>query len=174
MHKNLAKITDQYDKELVLYPSKLKNILMLAGCIIFVVLGISLIKQDDPLKICGWLAIVFFGLGAIVFLVQLCFPSSSYLKLTRDHMETRSLFRSYIHKWEDIAQFYAGRIVLRKMLLIKFASSYKKAKTAHELIRGITGGADGALPSFYGLPAEKLAEILNKWRNNAISRSRIN
>jgi len=147
---------------LLLRPSRAKNLLLLAVSAAFTAGGATMIRDSRSM---GWFVLVFFGLCSIIFMILLL-PNSSYLRLTRDGLETRSLFRSSKLQWADVASFRAGRIGLNAMVLVEYAPSYRRARTGRAVATALAG-AEGALPDTYGRSAKALAGLLNEWRARA-------
>jgi hypothetical protein len=56
------------DADTVLGPSKRRTIFFLFVCMMFVAIGVKALGENSAI---GWLCTVFFGLGAVVFAVQL-------------------------------------------------------------------------------------------------------
>jgi len=150
---------------LLLRPSRAKNLLLLAVSAAFTAGGATMIRDSRSM---GWFVLVFFGLCSIIFMILLL-PNSSYLRLTRDGLETRSLFRSSKLQWADVASFRAGRIGLNAMVLVEYAPSYRRARTGRAVATALAG-AEGALPDTYGRSAKALAGLLNEWRARATQR----
>ena len=150
---------------LLLRPSRIKNFLLLAVSVALTAGGATMIRDSRSM---GWFVLVFFGLCTVIFMTLLL-PNSSYLRLTRDGLETRSLFRSSKLRWADVASFRAGRIGLNAMVLIEYAPSYRRARSGRAVATALTG-AEGALPDTYGRSAKALAGLLNEWRVRASQR----
>ncbi|MCK9186464.1 TrbC/VirB2 family protein [Candidatus Gracilibacteria bacterium] len=129
---------------LTLYPSKTKMLVLLLMSIVFAAAGIGMIYSGDHK---GWFVFIFFGLGIVVFTINL-FSNSSYLRITNQGLEIRSLYKSSFIKWDEVEQFGTGRIGLRKIVTLHLNPNHTKFKT-------------GALPDTYGKSAEELAELLN-------------
>jgi len=143
-------------------PRKWKLFLQLLLSSALLACGIVIIGEGAAF---GWVVSGVFGLCAGVLLLQFM-PNCAYLRVSLGGLEIRSLFRSHTLDWEDIDQFYAGRVGKNKMVLVKFAASCQKAQTAKALARKMTG-AEGALPDTYGFAAEALADHLNHWKQLA-------
>lgn len=144
---------------LLLRPSLAKRLVRLASCALFTFIGAMMIRDGEAW---GWLVLGFFGLAAALFLALLL-PGAEYLRLTAEGFEVRSLWRSHRQRWDDVAVFHAGRIARNAMVLIDYAPTYARQRSARRLAAGIAG-AEGALPDTYGHSAEALAELLNDWR----------
>ncbi len=151
--------TMDLSEPVVYRPRMGKTLLLLLVSSAFVAGGMLMIHEGRPF---GWVAVAFFGLGLIVFALQLL-PNSSYLRVSSSGIEIGGLWRSHQYKWSDISHFYTGCIGPNKMVLIAFAPSYEQAQTARNVARTLTG-AEGALPDTYGFTAEALAAHLNRWK----------
>ncbi len=150
---------------ITLYPSKLKNILLLAVCLAFVSI---IIYVNNTQEFVYWVSLILFGLGAIVFLIQIIFPNSSYLKITEKGIEIRSLFKSSFMPWKIIEGFELGLIPIRfrrkKMIMINFDKTYNKQNFGRELAKSMTE-FEGGLPDNYGMKHEELINLLNDYKN---------
>ncbi len=147
------------------YPSKIKSFFLFLISLIFVFLALYINKTEE---IFYWLCLVLFGLGAVIFLLQILFPKSFYLKITEKGIEIKSLFKSSFMSWEIIKDFEVGKIHTRfrnkKMIMINFEDSYSKQIFGRNLAKLISG-YEGALPDNYGMKHEELVKILNKYKN---------
>jgi len=142
-----------------LYPNKLKSILFLILTLVFVIIGIYMLTDGEKM---GWLVTVFFGLGMIVFIVNL-FPQASYLKLDKEGFETCSLFKKHRYSWSEIGHFGVGKISNNKMVMFNFSKEYQRARKIRK-VSSIISGAEGALHDNFGLKAEELAELMNAYK----------
>ena len=148
------------DNRLLLRPSKIGTLGLLLVCSIFVAGGVWMSSRGEWM---GWFASCFFGLGIIVAIVQLL-PNASYLLLTEDGFESRSLYRSWFLRWNEVAYFSTVTIGHNRMVSMGFSDLYGTAKTTRRFARFISG-AEGALPDPYGMKADQLADLLNEWKN---------
>jgi hypothetical protein len=147
------------ERERVLYPSRGKLLRLLAMTAGFTALGVWLGLSGKGM---GWVTAACFGLGVVVFAVQLL-PGSAYLKLGPDGFVTCTMFRAHSRRWSDVDRFEAGRIGLNRMVVFDFAPGYARSAAAREAAAGLTGW-EGALPDTYGMPAEELAELMNRYK----------
>lgn len=141
---------------ITLYPSKRSTILWLLVCILFVFAGYWLIQSGS---LVGWATAILFGIGAVVFTVTLL-PNSSYLRISKQGLEIRTLYKSGFINWSDVERFDAGSIGSNKMVLVSYTAEHTKYQTAKSVARFLAG-TEGALPDTYGHTAEQLAEKLN-------------
>lgn len=154
----------------ILKPRKLKSIVLLLASCLFVISGFYIVEEDILM---GWVGIIFFGLGVIVFIIKLL-PGSTYLKLTQEGFEVQNLFKSEFTKWSDVKIFSIGSIPIyifgdifyiwkRKMVMLDYEKSHKKYRRGKEISNAISGH-HGALPDTYGLSYEELVELMNEWK----------
>jgi hypothetical protein len=132
---------------------------LLAGSLLFVVGGIWLIP-GEPLI--GWLCVVFFGLGVVVFSINL-HPKSSFLTLAHEGFTYASLFRQHFVPWSNVQGFMSVRVGPNKMV----GWNYTPAFLAHGTVRRVnraTSGAEAALPDTYGMTIDSLCALLNEIR----------
>ncbi|MGB0891091.1 MAG: hypothetical protein ACPGUU_01975 [Flavobacteriaceae bacterium] len=152
-------------------PSKLKTIISLLGCLIFVYIGFSIIEEEDLMK---WLGIVFFGFGALGFAIQLL-PNSSYLKVHENRIEIRKFFKSnFIYKTEieefgivEVPIIHIGYSFLnyhKKMVGFNLVKGSKSVTKLNKINKSIFN-YQKTLPDNYGYKPEELAGLLNEWLN---------
>ena len=135
--------------------SRRKSVLGLVVCVLFVAAGVSM---DHSLSI--YLSSAFFGLGAIVFAIQLL-PNSSYLRLTREGFTMCSLFRCHTIQWRHVSRFGVGHIYLKKVVGWDPAHEISKPGKVTKALSGFVS----ALPDTYGLRAEELADLMDRLRD---------
>lgn len=150
---------------LLLRPSKIGTLGLLLVCSLFVAIGVWMGSRNELM---GWFVASFFGLGIIVAAVQFL-PNASYLLLTADGFEIRTLYRTSFRFWNEVEYFSTVTVkhngmAVKSMVAITFAEHYDKAKMMRGISRAIAG-CEGALPDTYGMKAEQLAELLNEWKN---------
>ncbi|MEQ6123281.1 STM3941 family protein [Pseudotenacibaculum sp. MALMAid0570] len=143
-----------------LSPSIFKYLLLLVICSSFVYLGFFRIEIEPNI---AWGTIIFFGLGVIVAILKLI-PGSSYLKLTKEGFEIRSLYRSHFTKWNDVENFRVNSIrtwySYNKMVMFDYHKNHTKYTFGKRLSK--------ALPETYGMSAQKLSELMNEWKSKSI------
>jgi len=148
-----------------LTPSPLKHFGMLAICIAFVAIGV-LARGDNPALM--WLVSGFFGLGAVVFIINLI-PGSSFLELTAQGFTFRALYRTWHVPWTDVDGFLVANVGGRDMVCWNYAPGYDKQKFGRRLSSGLSG-VEAGLPDTYGRSAGELAQLLNDWRQRHADR----
>lgn len=134
------------------------RLLVLVGA--FVAVGIVIVPQSPWV---GWSAIAFFGLGVVLFAVQLARPT--YLVLDESGFQLQAPFqRSAMQRaWEECSRFTAQHIGGTIMVI------YSSARDDHVPVRKATqviaGGDEGVQAGFGGLSADQLAELMNRYRD---------
>ncbi len=131
------------------------------GCVAFVAIALSM---DHSLF--AYVGVAFFGLGAVVFTMQLL-PNSSYLRLTREGFTMCSLFRCHTIQWRHVSKFGVGRIYMKKVVGWNPAHEISKAGKATKALSGYVS----ALPDTYSLRAEELADLMNRLRDEYAAQS---
>ncbi|SRX53819.1 STM3941 family protein [Aequorivita sp. CIP111184] len=147
------------EETLILKPKKITTIIWLLICTLFVITGFTVMDEKILVK---WVGIIFFGLGIIVFIIEL-FPNSAYLKLSNEGFEVCSLYRSNFTKWEEVDGFGIFYIRFHAMVVFNYTGEHKKHKTGKKVARFLSS-YQGALPQTYGVKTIKLAELMNEWK----------
>jgi len=135
-----------------------KALLYLFVCLLFVVIGVSIFKG----ALIDWFGIGFFGLGCIVFVLQLV-PNASYLRLTPEGFTMCSLFRSHSYRWTETKTFAARYVSHMKTVVFNYSPSYTKQIAMRKMNKKLFG-VESCLPDTYGMSAEELADLMNKWK----------
>lgn len=110
----------------------------------------------------GWLLISLFGLCLIVTLLQF-HPNASYLKLTKEGFEVKSLFRTSFTKWTDIKNFRKGHINGNKMIFFDYTDEHSKWKRGKKIAKFLSG-KEGAIQSIYNISTEELMKLMIKYK----------
>jgi hypothetical protein len=151
--------------ELVLRPSKRKQMAYLFGCLAFVGIGVWQVSRRDAGAL-GWLCTLFFGLGAAVFIAQII-PGASYLRVRRDGFMYCSLFRKIpVIPWQEVSIFRVASVPPSGIPLVVFDWHTASHPVVRRVNQHLTGATDG-LPDSYGLSPQELADLLNTWRSQA-------
>jgi hypothetical protein len=142
---------------MILHPSKLQaaTLVLVSGPLIAI--GSFLIHARNGF---GWVVVAFFGLLFLVGLVM-AVPGSTFLKISQDGFEMRTLFRSHFIRWSDVREFGVASLESRKMVAFNYSENHK-ARAALRKINSRLVGFEGALPDAYGLGHEELATLLNE------------
>ena len=165
-----SQITLNESQDLILYSARLKMLLGLAGSLAFVAACLwMVVSSDNILNISvGIVGISFFGLGILVFFINLISPFP-VLVVNEEGIRQRSFFRSVFVAWEEIAAIISseGRSAT---LNIYFSKSGKKTFSARYsrswpwrifLLFGEMPGL--SLSQFFlPVPAQRVSEILQE------------
>ena len=139
-----------------LRPSRGKTLLLVLGCAVFVGGSILLIHRD-PLD--GYLGTAFFGLGLLVFAVQLL-PNATYLHLATEGFTYCTLFRAFTVPWIWVDHFGILKIHSSRLVAWNYVPTLPTLSRARKLSKE-TRGFHAALPNSYGLKPQELADLLN-------------
>lgn len=153
---------------LIFYPGKLKWFSMLAICAGFVAIGVF-VMVDAPILMRA-LIIGFFGIGIPLSLAQM-FGGISWLKLDEDGFEFSQFGRKFAYRWLDVSEFGVWKMkqgFLTTSAHVCFSTEADAGKAMGKVNQFMTGGT-GSLPDTYGMSARKLAELMNTWRDIALS-----
>lgn len=145
--------------ELILRPRRFKYLLFALLSVGFAIGGALTVRDS---KLLGWVEILFFGSGAIVFCLLLL-PGSAYLRLDPAGFTSCSLFRPHFTPWCEVDSFAVGTVGIKRMVVFNFSELHHGQKYLRKVSSGLSG-YEGALPDAYGLKAEELAALLNDWR----------
>jgi Bacterial PH domain len=185
----LSSIADSAPREpLVLGTRTRRTLYHFAGCLAFALGGIVLIINGNA--IVGWLGLIFFGLGSIVFLVNLV-TRATQLRLDADGFTVRALYRSQSWRWSDIGEFSVGpvgrlrgRLSLPlfvatgtdvegiKMVVWTYSPSHSEPPNLRRRVQAaLEGTSNDSLPDTFGMSASDLADLMNQWKKDALTRS---
>ena len=146
----------------VTYPASRRKMLMLLGIsLVFVAVGVVLMRKPAE-RMTARLLTGFFGLGAVVALVNL-HPRASYLTLSEQGFEFSSLFRKHFVAWRDVTDFVPMRISGNAMVGFHYDASMKNAPALRH-VSSFIAGIEAALPDTYGHSNIDLAKLLNELR----------
>jgi hypothetical protein len=143
-----------------------KNALYLASSLIFVVGGLAMLREPDSVGT-GWLCLIFFGLGALVFLLLLIRPQRLLLD-SQGFTLCGGLVRSpRLVRWRDIEPLFVYRLPRAgKMVGFNYRPGVGPDTAMARIARRL--GADGALPKGWPMSPDALADHLNAVRANAL------
>ena len=165
MSSEPADILSQFPGPVVLARSRRKWLLVLGGCLAFVAIGLW-VRYSDPLS--AWLAIGFFGLGALVAALMLL-PGAGSLLLDPDGFEITTLFRRHRSRWVDVSEFEVVRMPPSRLKMVVFDDARTKDSAMAKRNKSLVGRS-GGLSDNYGLSHDDLAEVMNEWRVRATRR----
>lgn len=143
---------------LIIEASWKKTVLFILFSIVFVIGG-AVIIQDHA--IIGWSAIIFFGLGIPIGVLQL--SRKTYLKLDSEGFEMKTISSVCRLKWSDVDRFYVLRDKGSKTVAVDFSDSCQYMKFGRKLASAMSG-AEGVIPDQYVLSPEEICAHLNEWK----------
>ncbi|MGA9342387.1 MAG: STM3941 family protein [Rhodanobacteraceae bacterium] len=146
-----------------LHPSGTRMVMLLLGSMAFVAIGVWQLPAHMAM---GYASIGFFGLCALVFLLQL-HPKCSYLSLRPEGFTFCALFRKHEVKWADARAFTTVRIGPNKTVGWSYSNQFHAHARMRVLNRALAG-IDAALPDSYGMRPEDLASLLNQLRSHFV------
>jgi hypothetical protein len=114
----------------------------------------------------GWFGAIFFALGAVVSAVVLLFPRRQSITFGPHDFEVFQLFRHWRARWENVSEcqvwtYPAGPSGKRNRRVV----FDDRTKTRPSPITGHTG----YIPDTYGLTADTLADVMNRWRAKVLA-----
>lgn len=137
----------------ILKPSKIKSIILMLISIGFVSLGISLLERNIMIAV---LNIIFFGMTMIIFIINLI-PNSVYLKIDEKGIEMKNLFRITFIPWQAVSNFTVKDLFFKKMVMYHISEKLLSGKEKRP--------KEAGFPDTYGMSAQKLAAMLNEYKN---------
>ena len=149
------------DEVLVLKPQKKLKKLIFA--IVYFPLAVSYLYTAQKGDLVHWFFAILFGCVVITFAVD-SLPNSCFLRLTPEGLTIRNGYIPRSYKWTDIHIFYAGFFHNKETVLFDFSDSYESP--ALERAVSNLSGYGGFLPETYSMSPERLAELLNVWREH--------
>lgn len=148
---------------MTLKPDRSRWLFVFLIALCFVATALWLGPAKDPLLF--WGGGGFFVLSALIA-TPLMFGVGSTLVLDRKGFTCRTLFKSFRREWDECTAFYPVSMGFRKFVGFSTeqdeASHPKLAAANRKMI-----GATGILPDTFGLSAEDLSDLLNKYRGRA-------
>lgn len=131
-------------------------------------IALAMLHQDSSSRL-AWLALAFFGIGAIVLVVAML-PGATSLTLDRDGFVAKEAFIRNRSRWQNVTNFVAAPArppAPQDIKLVWFNDTqWQKWKLARMETAAL--GYNAALPATYGLPAEDLANLMARWRDRAL------
>ena|GEM_PF-2338981 len=164
MSEHLDADGDPLPDTMMLKPDRLRWLVVFLICAAFIAIAIWLGPEREPL--------VFYGAGGFFLLcaliaTPLMFGVGSSLTLDREGFSCRTLFRTFRREWRECPAFYPVSTGLRKF--VGFTTEQDEA--AHPKLAAANRtmiGASGMLPDTFGLDAEGLSDLLNRFRARAL------
>ena len=150
---------------IVITSSMAKTLLLLAGCIAFVCLGVSIIAQGPTTikgYIGGYASVVFFGLGIPVAIWRLFVPA--WLQLSPQGLDWFNGRTTKHFAWSEFGEFVAYRPSSRaRSRHIGFMRL--RPPTDHSMLRSLTRnltGVDGSFGGGWSLDPGTIVDLLNR------------
>jgi hypothetical protein len=161
-------ILAQFPGPVTLYASRAKWLLALVICLLFVaaaIWGMWSMGTTDPR---GWMALIFFGVGAVVAGAMLI-PGVMALRLDHDGFERVWLFhRCSLSPWEDVSEF--KWIIVQVNTMVIYNNKSLSGRMSSKLRAALWGRTNG-LPDTYDLSGDELVDVMSHWRERALSQS---
>ena len=111
----------------------------------------------------GWFVLAC-GVFGFVVLIWATFSPKSRLRLSPRGFEFGSMKRVSSYLWSDISEFFPARFAGGSWVCFTFSEKYSgETKVRH--VNQRFGKFDRFLPNNYGLSAEDLAGLLERWRS---------
>ena len=164
MSEHLDADGDPLPDTMMLKPDRLRWLVVFLSCAAFVAIAVWLGPEREPVVF--WGAGGFFLLCALIA-TPLMFGVGSSLTLDREGFSCRTLFRTFRREWRQCSAFYPVSTGLRKF--VGFTTEQDEA--AHPKLAAANramSGASGMLPDTFGLDAEGLSDLLNRFRARAL------
>jgi hypothetical protein len=160
-----AEILSRFPGPVGLQPSRVKWIVVLLGSAGFVAIGVFIMPWDSAET---WFVTAFFGIcmaAAIVILL----PGAGGLRLDRQGFQVTSLYRSHFVRWPDATGFKAATVPPARQTMVVFDDAGAAAGALGRLNVGLIGRTS-SLPDTYGMSADELAGLMERWRERAVDR----
>jgi large subunit ribosomal protein L33 len=149
----------RFPEPLRLTPSRGKWALVLLICIGFTIAGAVIIRAGNAR---GWFA-GFFILGIPMAAIMLL-PGAGGLVLDREGFGVTTLYRTHRWRWTDTGGFAVATLPRGHKMVVYNAHA---SSVLGQVSTKITGRNAG-LPETYGLKPEALAELMTRWREQAL------
>ena len=143
---------------ITLKPSKLKILISFLFAIGLTAAGIWL-RPIQP--VLGTVTTAFFGLCIIAFGIQFL-PGCAYLEVTKEGFTVVNMFQKKLTNWADVASFGVKKFPGNNLVVWRYSKDFGDAESERKLSDKFAG-AQASLPDTYGMSAEDLAEMLNKF-----------
>ena len=145
----------------VFRPSPIRVVGFLLLSAAFVAGGIFMVSAGQEV---GWLAIAFFGLGVVVFALQLL-PNCSYVRLGPEGFTVRRLFRSHSCRWSDVGAFKVAELGRQQMVVFSFAPHYRGPRRLSRVnVQLVDAEAAVATSGSVNIEMNHLADLMNAFR----------
>jgi hypothetical protein len=148
-----------------LKPARVKWLIILLLALGFVAIAIFLGQDMDPVT--RWGSGGFFAVCAAIAFPQML-GVGARLVLDREGFTCSTAFNSFRRSWRECSEFSAVQV--GPDMTVGFSTAQDEAMHPRmaALTRGLTG-ASGALPETYGVAAEEVADMMNRFRARALA-----
>jgi hypothetical protein len=143
---------------LTLRPNRLKFFALATGSLVFLLIGIWMIK-DGEWK--GWFVAIFAVVCLVVF-IKAMLPGATYLALDNIGFTVCSLHRIRRYRWSEVGEFVAVKLTYNKMVMFNFSPTFDRLSNIRK-VNASMSGFEAGLPDSYGLSHEKLAALMNAY-----------
>ncbi len=146
----------------ILYPGKLKwSLVSLAG-LVFSIGGVfKILDKGDAMS---WFGELFFVAVALFGLMQL-FGKGSSLELNGEGFQVRHFGRALKPvRWQDCSDFGVASVNSNKMIV--YDQLQEQEKAMGRVGQSLLGGSS-SLPDTYGMKPQKLADLMNAYREKS-------
>jgi hypothetical protein len=154
----------QLPEEITLHPSRKKWGFIFTICALLCSCGVCLIWQQPGVK--AWAMVLFLAFGAAAGLTLLV-SRKAYLTLYADRFEQSMLGRRLNYRWNQVSAFHVWQHQHHSVVCFDVVED---ESVLGEMNRGLAG-ASGFLSDSFGLKADDLAELMNRFRDRSLMRS---
>jgi hypothetical protein len=164
-------VVSRFSQPVTLSPSLAKWALP-AALSMLLTIGCLLMANGNAPASWAWPVSIFFGIGTLLFVLQLV-PGAGSLTLDADGFETR-LFYFFRNRsrWKNVAHIKVATPALplasAKVKFVWFNDSRWNGRWFTPKESSVSG-YDAGLGDTYGLSAEALADLMNRWREQALA-----
>lgn len=139
---------------------------MLALTAPFTFIGIFMITEGEAVM--GWICTIFFGLCALIFILQLIKPGR--LTLGPDGFEQVMTGRTLTCRWEDVSDFGVYAMKTNFVTTSKFVCFNRRVDEGKRMaaVNQALVGATAQLSDSFGMKTEALADLMNAFRARAL------
>jgi hypothetical protein len=164
------------NERVVLHPNKTKWLLVLLGLAAFLLGFVSMIQDGGPARSApfgdarfwGWVGVVICGICLPTSLLQLF---RGRLVLAPDGFTMWTLAGQRNIRWSDVASFEAVEFhPLVWLVHFDYVPDYSRQRQRRALSWSIITN-ENALPDTYGMKADDLAALMNRWRKRHADRA---
>lgn len=155
----------QFPGPLTLHASRSRFLMLFAGSASFVAIGAVLMVQDgSDAKL--WFCVLFFGLCATVFAINLL-PGSASLTLDKDGFRVKQFWFIRKSRWKNVTSIDAGYLPPSRTKTVRYNDTQW---SGWRLARWETAKLDynAVLPDTYGMSADDLAALMVQWRDRVL------